>query len=49
MKINLSDALHIQLPPDNSIARLIVNVKEKRTHHKSLKKSEVNSSPQSAS
>ncbi len=30
MKINLSDALHIQLPPDNSIARLIVNVKEKK-------------------
>lgn len=30
MKINLSEALHIQLPPDNSIARLSINVKAKK-------------------
>ncbi|MNI20193.1 hypothetical protein D3C73_736630 [compost metagenome] len=30
MKINLSEALHIQLPPDNSIARFNINVKAKK-------------------
>ncbi|AHD04185.1 hypothetical protein ERICI_04228 [Paenibacillus larvae subsp. larvae] len=30
MKINLNEALHTQLPPDNSIARLSINVKAKK-------------------
>ncbi|GGE72490.1 hypothetical protein GCM10007140_23000 [Priestia taiwanensis] len=30
MKMNRNEALHIQLPPDNSIARFRINVKAKK-------------------